>query len=297
MQLTWQQGVMLLVSFFLLYLAIHKKYEPLLLLPIAFGMLLTNLPGAEMFHSDLWSAFLDENSPVVPIRTDEQVDILVKRTIRANEWSTICLPFTVSSITCGEKDLEWFHSESDTGKHFWLMKFSNDGPNEVNFGYTNSLEANTPYIMTVPDDRWGEEWNLAGKDITFTGNHVTIKSNPKAVVSGSNFKFHGLAKGQNIENVFVMNNDGDYFERKSSAQHVDPFRAYFDVVTYTNFTSSLSIGFNTFEATAIFNIKRASIEDNEAVYNLQGVKVGTTDQKDCLPKGVYIINKKKVIIK
>ena len=212
-------------------------------------------------------------------------------------WSTICLPFTVSSITCGEKDLEWFHSESDTGKHFWLMKFSNDGPNEVNFGYTNSLEANTPYIMTVPDDRWGEEWNLAGKDITFTGNHVTIKSNPKAVVSGSNFKFHGLAKGQNIENVFVMNNDGDYFERKSSAQHVDPFRAYFDVVTYTNFTSSLSIGFNTFEATAIFNIKRASIEDNEAVYNLQGVKVGTTDQKDCLPKGVYIINKKKVIIK
>ena len=51
------------VSFFLLYLAIHKKYEPLLLLPIAFGMLLTNLPGAGMYHSELWSAFLDPNSP------------------------------------------------------------------------------------------------------------------------------------------------------------------------------------------------------------------------------------------
>ena len=59
----WQQLVMLFVSFFLLYLAIHKKYEPLLLLPIAFGMLLTNLPGAGMFHSELWSAFLDPNSP------------------------------------------------------------------------------------------------------------------------------------------------------------------------------------------------------------------------------------------
>ncbi len=58
MQMTWQQGLMLLVSFFLLYLAIHKKYEPLLLLPIAFGMLLTNLPGAGMFHSELWDAFL-----------------------------------------------------------------------------------------------------------------------------------------------------------------------------------------------------------------------------------------------
>ncbi|MBQ7697800.1 MAG: sodium ion-translocating decarboxylase subunit beta, partial [Paludibacteraceae bacterium] len=50
MNLTWQQAVMLLVSFFLLYLAIKKQYEPLLLLPIAFGMLLTNLPGAGMFH-------------------------------------------------------------------------------------------------------------------------------------------------------------------------------------------------------------------------------------------------------
>ena len=63
MNMTWQQGLMLLISFFLLYLAIKKQYEPLLLLPIAFGMLLTNLPGAEMYHSELWTAFLDESSP------------------------------------------------------------------------------------------------------------------------------------------------------------------------------------------------------------------------------------------
>ena len=42
--ITWQQAVMLLVSFVLMYLAIAKKYEPLLLLPIAFGMFLANLP-------------------------------------------------------------------------------------------------------------------------------------------------------------------------------------------------------------------------------------------------------------
>ena len=60
----WRCAVMLLISFVLLYLAIVKKFEPLLLLPIAFGMLLTNLPGADMFHSDLfadghvnWGAF------------------------------------------------------------------------------------------------------------------------------------------------------------------------------------------------------------------------------------------------
>ncbi len=52
--MTWQQGVMILVSFLLLYLAIKKQFEPLLLLPIAFGMLLTNLPwpGGGIFHPD-----------------------------------------------------------------------------------------------------------------------------------------------------------------------------------------------------------------------------------------------------
>ncbi|HHT48480.1 MAG TPA: sodium ion-translocating decarboxylase subunit beta [Firmicutes bacterium] len=44
--MTAGQGLMILVSFFLMYLAIVKKYEPLLLLPIAFGALLTNLPLA-----------------------------------------------------------------------------------------------------------------------------------------------------------------------------------------------------------------------------------------------------------
>ena len=63
MNIDWQQLVMLFVSFFLLYLAIKKQYEPLLLLPIAFGMLLTNLPGANMYHPELWEAFLDANSP------------------------------------------------------------------------------------------------------------------------------------------------------------------------------------------------------------------------------------------
>ena len=58
MNISWQQGVMLLLSFFLLFLAIKKQYEPLLLLPIAFGMLLTNLPGADMFHEELWASFL-----------------------------------------------------------------------------------------------------------------------------------------------------------------------------------------------------------------------------------------------
>ena len=50
----WQTLVMFIIAFVLVYFAIVKKFEPLLLLPIAIGMLLTNLPGSGMFHLDLF---------------------------------------------------------------------------------------------------------------------------------------------------------------------------------------------------------------------------------------------------
>ena len=51
----WQNLIMIVLSFFLFYLAIVKKYEPLLMLPIAFGMLLTNLPCTGLYHPELWN--------------------------------------------------------------------------------------------------------------------------------------------------------------------------------------------------------------------------------------------------
>ncbi|MDA9031008.1 sodium ion-translocating decarboxylase subunit beta [Candidatus Pseudothioglobus singularis] len=47
-QMSWGQGLMLLVGILLIYLAIVKKFEPLLLLPIGFGALLSNIPGANL---------------------------------------------------------------------------------------------------------------------------------------------------------------------------------------------------------------------------------------------------------
>ena len=55
----WQNLVMIAISCGLLYLAIAKKFEPLLLVGIAFGCLLTNLPGAGLYHQNLWTQFMD----------------------------------------------------------------------------------------------------------------------------------------------------------------------------------------------------------------------------------------------
>ncbi len=68
----WKNIIMILVACVLMYLAIVKGFEPLLLLPIAFGMLLTNLPGADIFHEELfreghahWNLF-DASNAVTP---------------------------------------------------------------------------------------------------------------------------------------------------------------------------------------------------------------------------------------
>lgn len=78
LNMDWRQGVMLLISFFLLYLAIKKQYEPLLLLPIAFGMLLTNLPNANMFNQELWDLFLAKDLFYNPalVNPDSITDVL-----------------------------------------------------------------------------------------------------------------------------------------------------------------------------------------------------------------------------
>ena len=54
----WQNLVMLIIACVLLYLAIVKKFEPLLLVGIAFGCLLSNLPNAGLYHPELWTQFM-----------------------------------------------------------------------------------------------------------------------------------------------------------------------------------------------------------------------------------------------
>ncbi len=54
----WKSLIMIGVACVLLYLGIVKQFEPLLLIGIAFGMLLTNLPGSDLYHPELWDMFI-----------------------------------------------------------------------------------------------------------------------------------------------------------------------------------------------------------------------------------------------
>ena len=67
LDITWQQAVMIAISCVLLYLAIVKQYEPLLLLPIAFGMLLTNIPLSGVYHPEFFQ-LQEDGSSMVPFK-------------------------------------------------------------------------------------------------------------------------------------------------------------------------------------------------------------------------------------
>ena len=56
----WQNLVMLIIACVLLYLGIVKRFEPLLMVGIAFGCLLTNLPSGGLYHPEVWDAFMQE---------------------------------------------------------------------------------------------------------------------------------------------------------------------------------------------------------------------------------------------
>ena len=91
--MTWQNVVMLAIGCLLLYLAIVKKFEPLLLCGIAFGCILTNLPGAGLYHQDLWNNFMTEgheayHSYGTILREGATVKGL---TTAASLWAVACL--------------------------------------------------------------------------------------------------------------------------------------------------------------------------------------------------------------
>ena len=90
----WKTLIMMAIAGILVYLAIAKKFEPLLLLPIAIGMLLTNLPGGGMFHEGMWFANVDQLNELIrtivnPTSTSEAVAAAKESLAQFSEWYSI----------------------------------------------------------------------------------------------------------------------------------------------------------------------------------------------------------------
>ena len=202
-------------------------------------------------------------------------------------WNTIILPFDVTTVKAGETAIDWFHSSSDTGKQFWLKEFVSDEVGTVNFGFADEMKANTPYIIALPGDHWGDAFDLSSKTIKFIGSGTVKKSTP-SVVTASNYRFVGNTQAVTTADIYCINAAGNKFELTGGSP---AFRPFFKADIFDRTITSLGIGGDD-GTTGLFDIRSKADEvGGNVYYDLQGRRV-------LYPKkGLYILNGKKVILK
>lgn len=216
-------------------------------------------------------------------------------------WQTLVLPFAATKLTCDGDELEWFKSAKDYGKNLWIKEFSAiKNASTVCFGYAQELEAYKPYLIAVPGSYWGDNNNLVGKTLSFTGQDATIYKDPVAVSGSEVFNFRGVFISEKISNIYMLNSTGTKFV--NGTYTVKPFNCYF-VATNMDQTdvNDLNIGSIEDEESDGIMMPFAAESEMVDVYNLNGVKVAVVEVKgskiniDNLPKGVYVIKGKKLI--
>lgn len=206
-------------------------------------------------------------------------------------WNTIFLPFSVSSIMCNDNVVDWFHSANDSGKNFWLRTFTADGAGMVCFDNASSFDAYTPYIIAVPDDRWGEAWQMTGKPVVFSGTNAKIKPMTTASLSGNNYNMLGTTVSTSASEVYTLNVDGSRFTYSEPSTDIEPFRAWFDIAEISSLTlPALVIGSGV--PTILAETPDTPSLQDTAWYTIDGHRLENRPTQ----RGFYIHNHQKYFI-
>lgn len=251
---------------------------------------------------------LDENSTTAPSASDGAVDVRVKRTIHANEWSTICLPFsmTTAQVEAAFGELETKVQLAD----FTGVETTEDGDDvvglSVNFNKVTAIEANHPYLIKVSE---------AVSSFTVDGVNIVPEDEPSLdkdeYRTGSGTKKDPYVYHYNsFVGTYVANTEvpelclflnGNKFWYSAGANKMKAFRGYFDfydvLTEVEDISAAAKVRFTIDdEPTAIEGIGASNAESGN-VYNINGQLIGTNIDVNTLPKGIYIVDGKKVAVK
>ena len=227
----------------------------------------------------------------------------------ASGWETICLPFDCSYFvheSKGElKPFAEYDGLSDKGsyKPFWLRELT-----DIGFKDVKQIEANKPYIISMPNNsNYATRYRVGGK-VTFSASNVYVPQTvPGSAEKGDVTLYANFMNSSETSDMLLLNTEAsDDHEAGSifvlnSGRAVRPFEAY--VISRARSRAYISVGSlsgeTDDEATAI---KERTIDDSDMVkvYNLSGVLVKQSTKEDALKglaKGVYIVNGKRVMVK
>lgn len=245
--------------------------------------------GSDYYATDI--TLTDDNDFYSPVDFNaDNVSFTYHFTVGADGkkgWNSLMLPFNVSKVMADDEEIDWFRSSSDTGKNFWVKEFTSDEPAKVYFDFAQQMNANTPYIVAFPGNRWGASWDMSNKVIKFIGEDVKVRNSASPyTITGDSYRFMGRTHQVDTENIYCLNNQGDKFELTSGS---GAFRAFFKPDAFDLTVTSLGIGSGIAGTTDITTLHSPSTTNH--YYTLDGRRV------DHPTKGLYIINGKKTVIK
>ena len=231
-------------------------------------------------------------TPVVTLSEDNDytpeagfADVKLTRTIAADTWSTIVLPFAISV-----SDLA-----TALGTTVTVAQFTGAASGALSFKSSaaatdpvTTMNANEPYLIKVASAVSGEK--------TLQGVNIVASADPKVTKNG--ITFQGTYTNGNVPaDSYVLTSSNTLYKVTDNKAAIKPFRAYF--------TGSISAGARlTFDVDGeTTGIDGATLNDkgemtNDKVYDLQGRQLSNSKWLNSqLKKGLYIVNGKKVIKK
>lgn len=216
-----------------------------------------------------------DNAPWITGNKNKIITVKTVRTLKANIWNTLCLPFDVN------KDL--LEATFDTNVELRVFEEYDDATYTMKFKTpeNNSIAAGTPFLIKV---------NAEIKDPTFTG--VTISDIAAQANGNDGVSFVGTYGPQDLAtdgtNLFITTGN-ELAKPTATGNKMPGLRAY--IVVPENFNTSSARLFLDDEATAINSIGTQKATNSATLYNLQGQRVKRPRS------GLYIKNNKLTIIR
>lgn len=226
---------------------------------------------------------LDESADNT-IEAKAGVNVTLKRSMVANEWNTICLPFDVTAeqatAAFGEGVKIAQLDDTSTGNILNFVDMSECG-----------MEAAVPYLIKPTVAATTEEYSFKGVEIKEAA--VT----PRKVKTNGNLYFNGIYNKMDVTtdvssgyHAAFLGANNTIFKAKDGGT-MKGFRAYFAIPKSAS-ASALRVVIDG-TATSIKNIDSEVVESNAPVYNLQGQRVDGNN----LTPGIYVKAGKKFVVK
>ena len=244
---------------------------------------------------------LDENATEAPAAA-EGVNVKVLRTINANEWSTICLPFAMTKAQVADAfgdnvELANFtgivtHLDTDLETVIGItVNFESVvDALEVDHPY---IEANHPYIIKVQNavsEILADNVNIAAEEASVDCDEFVVGKGKTATYFYNSFIGNYVAGTEVPENTLFLNGGKFYYSKGNNT--IKAFRGYFDFYDVLTEVEGPVKAFISIDGVAdgVVELKN-NVKTNGAIFNLAGQRVSKAQ------KGIFIQNGKKTVIK